>query len=170
MSKELKPKEKEFISEYLSNGNNATQAVLKVWPDLKEESARSKGSFLLTNDNIREKLNSTISDSLLRKKHEKLLEQKRVEYFVFPKAMDEEEIVEKVNAAGFEVIVIRDGEKGKYAFYSIDDAQAISKAIDMGYKLKGSYAPEKSVNVNVNADIIPTERLKALADKIRDAQ
>lgn len=30
------------------------------------------------------------------------------------------------------------------------DVQAVTKGLDMAYKLKGSYAPEKSVSLNVN--------------------
>lgn len=38
------------------------------------------------------------------------------------------------------------------------------KYLDSAYKLKGSYAPDKSVNVNVVIE--PNERLKNLADKL----
>ena len=33
------------------------------------------------------------------------------------------------------------------------DTQAISKGLDMAYKLKGSYAAEKKVNLNVDYEI-----------------
>ena len=32
------------------------------------------------------------------------------------------------------------------------DVQAVSKGLDLAYKLKGSYAPEKSATLNVNID------------------
>ncbi len=48
------------------------------------------------------------------------------------------------------------------------DTQAVSKGLDMGYKLKGAYAPEKSVNLNLNGDIVPTEELEALADQLNE--
>ena len=32
------------------------------------------------------------------------------------------------------------------------DVQAVSKGLDMGYKIKGTYAPEKTQNINVNID------------------
>lgn len=31
------------------------------------------------------------------------------------------------------------------------DVQAVSKALDMAYKIRGAYAPEKSLNLTVNA-------------------
>ena len=33
------------------------------------------------------------------------------------------------------------------------DSQAVAKGLDMGYKLKGKYAPEKSVSLTANLDI-----------------
>lgn len=42
------------------------------------------------------------------------------------------------------------------------------KALDMGYKVKGFYAPEKSINLNLNGDIIPTEELEELAQQLND--
>lgn len=33
------------------------------------------------------------------------------------------------------------------------DVQAVTKGLDMGYKLKGAYAPEKTVNLDINVDI-----------------
>lgn len=35
----------------------------------------------------------------------------------------------------------------------VPDTQAVSKGLDMAYKLKGSYAPEKTINQNVNLNI-----------------
>lgn len=48
------------------------------------------------------------------------------------------------------------------------DVQAVSKGLDMGYKIKGSYAPEKSVNLNLNGEIIANEELEELAKKLND--
>lgn len=41
------------------------------------------------------------------------------------------------------------------------------KAADMIFKVHGTYAPEKSVNLNVEVE--PTERIKKLADLLRKA-
>ena len=66
--------------------------------------------------------------------------------------MDDEEIKDHVEAAGLQLIVIRFSDKGKLAFYSLDDAQAISKALDMGYKLKNKYpqnTPGVAIQINM---------------------
>ena len=39
------------------------------------------------------------------------------------------------------------------------------KYLDSAYKLKGSFAPNKHVNLNLTADV-PNEKLKKLADKL----
>lgn len=48
------------------------------------------------------------------------------------------------------------------------DVQAVSKGLDMGYKLKGAYAPEKNINLNLNGEIIPNEELQSLAKQLND--
>lgn len=40
------------------------------------------------------------------------------------------------------------------------------KALDMAYKLKGSYAPERHVNLNIKPE--PSERVKKLADELNE--
>lgn len=47
------------------------------------------------------------------------------------------------------------------------DVQAVSKGLDMAYKIKGNYAPEKSVNLNIDA--APSDRIKELARKLKEA-
>ena len=60
---------------------------------------------------------------------------------------------------------IRHFQKGELETeYEELDSNAISKGLDMGYKLKGKYAPEKSMNVNVDVDIA-NPQLIALAEE-----
>lgn len=53
-------------------------------------------------------------------------------------------------------------ERHKALLYKDDpdgqpDTAAVSKALDMAYKLKGSYAAEKQTVMNVNVDVKPTD-------------
>lgn len=48
------------------------------------------------------------------------------------------------------------------------DTQAVTKGLDMAYKLKGNYAPEKSVSVVI--DVEADSEVKALAKKLNDLQ
>lgn len=71
--------------------------------------------------------------------HKELLDQKRVEYFVFPSRMEDKEIEEHVKAAGLTVIVIRKSDRGKLAFYSTADVVAKKAALEMGYRIQGAF-------------------------------
>lgn len=151
----LSKKEKGFIKDYIKTGNG-TKSVMNNY-DVKNENVAG----VIASENLRKpKIQETIarygdrfSDEELAQHHKKLLNQKQKSYFVFPKSMEDEEIIDKVNKAGFEVIVISPGDKGKYAFYSIDDAVAVKSGLDMAYKIKGTYAPEKKI-IEVDEELL----------------
>lgn len=46
------------------------------------------------------------------------------------------------------------------------DVQAVSKGLDMAYKLGGNYSAEKHININVESEASP--EIKALADKLNE--
>lgn len=155
MKKILSKKDKVFIKEVIKTGNQ-TQSAKKAYGIKDDNYAHVKASRLIQKDTIKKTIDryaDRFSDEELEKHHKELLNQKQVAYFVFPKFMDDDEIEEKVNAAGFNVIVIRFGEKGKYAFYSISDANAKKSALDMAYKIKGTYAPEKK-SIEIDEDLL----------------
>lgn len=115
--------------------------------------ATAKNPEKLTKSQGFKTLGAEIPNSLVIKKHFDLLQQKQLSYFVFNKDMPDEEIKDHLLANGLEVISIRPSDKGKMAFYSLNDATAIAKGLDMAYKLKGSYAPEKHDLKGVVGDI-----------------
>src|ERR1044072_2548478 len=49
-----------------------------------------------------------------------------------------------------------------------DESNIAVKALDMAYKLKGSYAPDKSINLNVNADIKQDPKARAIGEKYEE--
>ena len=48
------------------------------------------------------------------------------------------------------------------------DVPAVSKGLDMAYKIKGTYAPEKNINVNIESH--PSDRIKELAYNLNYAK
>lgn len=48
------------------------------------------------------------------------------------------------------------------------ETTAVSKGLDMAYRLKGSYAPEKSVNVNIEKQMMADEELQSIAERLND--
>lgn len=152
MTPKLTKKQRGFVKDYLATGNG-TQAALANYETNNIDVAKSIASENLTKPYIQQAVSKVIDKDLLTEKHLELLEQTRIDYFVFPKWMEDDEIVIHVeDATGIKVLNVRETEKGKMAFYAIADAQARGKALDLAYKLRGDYAPEKSVSVNVQVE------------------
>ena len=132
--KEIKPKEKEFAQRYITNGNNATQAAKDTYQITNDNYARLKGHRKVKSKNVQKAIKSiadSIPDSLLIEKHLELLNSRET--------------------------IVSDGEV-------IDDkidVHGVSKGLDMAYKIKGAYAPEKSINTIVG--------LEELENQIKDA-
>lgn len=158
----LSKKQKGFIKDYIKTGNGV-QSALNNYDTKDYKTASAIAIENLEKPIIQqtiERYSDRFSDEELAQHHKKLLNQKQKSYFVFPKSMEDEEIIDKVNKAGFEVIVISPGDKGKYAFYSIDDSIAKKAGLDMAYKLKGSYAPEKK-SIEIDEEL-----LKAVSNRV----
>lgn len=147
----LTKKQRGFVKDYLET-DNATEAAERNYEVKNRNVANAIGAENLAKPSVKqaiESLANRIPDDKIIEKHLSLFEQKQVEYFTFPKKMNDVEIEDKVNRAGFEVITISEGEKGKYAFYSIPNANAIKSALDMSYKLKGAYSDEAQKTTNI---------------------
>jgi hypothetical protein len=56
-----------FIAEFISNGYNATRAYLKVYPNSGYDAARSSAAALLTNPNIRERIEKEFEKKVMKK-------------------------------------------------------------------------------------------------------
>lgn len=139
-----------FVETYIETGN-ATKSAKEAYDIESYSYAGVKG-----HENLKKpKIQDAIDDALLYKHHIDLFKSKRVDYFVFPKTMSDEAIVEHVNSTGIKVITVRETDKGKMAFYAVPDANAIKGALDLAYKIKGTYAPEKSVVLNIDAEADP---------------
>ena len=64
----LKPQHIQFVAEYLTNGNNATEAYLKTSTTQSNKVASSRGYKLLNNPNIKEAIRRFISNYLEERK------------------------------------------------------------------------------------------------------
>ena len=58
--------EDRFMSVFATNGGNATQAALTVWPDLKYEQAKKKGHLIANNDEVRERFRKRVNKQTSR--------------------------------------------------------------------------------------------------------
>lgn len=143
----LTKQDQTFVEEVVMHGNQ-TEAAKKAYGIKNEGYARLKGHRMITKDNIVNAVKSyaeLIPDELLKKTH---LEGLKAGKKIF-----------KNNNATGEIEEV--GIEPDYA--------TRHKYLDSGYKLKGLYAPEKHVNLNLNGELIPDEELEGLAKQINDA-
>lgn len=168
MSRNLTKKQREFIDEYIETGNG-TQSALEVYDiDPNGKDPKKTASVIATENlgkhSIREEITKRITLEDIDKAHKSLLDAVRLDYFVFPKSMSDEEITSHVEAQGLTCLNIRPSDKGKLAFFTLPDGMSRSKAIEIWHKVQGTYAPEKQAHVHVHVEANP--RLKELAKKL----
>ena len=134
---ELKPKEKEFVKEYVASNENGTATAQKVYKIEDEDYAGVKAHRLISKDKIKteiEKVKQTIAERI----PDDLLVEKNIA------------LLNKMET------IITKGEDGKTTVIESDqiDARAVAKGLDIAHRVKGNYAPEGAVNVNVNINPI----------------
>ena len=144
--KRLTKKEKGFVKDYIKT-DNATLAAKRNYeiesPDI-ENVAASIGSENLTKPKIIKAIADAFPDQLLAEKHLELLNKR------------EKVIIERKNDDGSDVYEVLDQP----------ETQAVGKALDMAYKIKGSYQAEKPVSPNLNIFIkIENKELEAVRQK-----
>lgn len=118
MADNLSKKEKGFIKDYLETGNGV-QSALNNYDTEDYSTAGVIAHENLKKPKIIKAITELLPDDLLAEKHLKLLNKQQV-------------LITK-NEDG-EADIIQTGEI---------DVQAVAKGLDMAYKLKGNYAPEK---------------------------
>lgn len=125
----IKPSERKFINEYIKDGD-AVRAVIDTDKRIvSEESAEQLAKKHLNNKTIQELADTLLGNALLVVKHAELLEQTKT-------------------------VVQYDPKTGQIIAENTDipDTDVRLKALDMAYKLRGLYAPEKRQTVNLNIE------------------
>lgn len=102
-------------------------------------------------------------ESTVAEIHGQMLKASRIEHLVFPAAMSDDEIKEVLESiSGCKLQKIKHGDKAKHAYFWVADNKARQGAIDMTYKLRGSYAAEKVKIENPIGDLSDAELEAAL--------
>lgn len=73
-----------------------------------------------------------------------------------------DDLLEKVHLEGLQATQVRFTPEGNRI--DVEDYATRHKYLDTAHKLKGTYAPEKSVTLTINTE--PNERLKKLAERL----
>lgn len=162
----LTAKQKTFVKTFLETGIGI-EAAKKAY-DIRpgdDNTAASIASENLRKPNVVEAIRNGQKDEQIDEAFNKLINLKRIDYFVFPMMMSNKEIEEHVNAQGIEVLNIRESDRGKLAFYAVPDGRALGKALDIWSKISGAEAPKKNINLNVVVKE-PSDKVKDLAKKL----
>lgn len=150
---ELRPKQRRFVEEYIENGGNATKAVIDAGYNTKNNlTARVIGSENLTKPNIQNAIKSLadrIPDDLLERVH-----------------LEGLEATKRSGTGGMKIGIGTDGKVNDIGHTEIDepDYAVRHKYLDSAYKLKGAYAPDKSINLDIQANITDP-KARELAEK-----
>ena len=139
MTVKLTKKQQEFIEQYSKTGNG-TLSALKAYSTKDENTAAVIASENLRKPKIVEALEEALPQSMLLEVHREGLYATK-------------EIWKNNNETGQ---VEHVGDEADFAVRA--------RYLDMAYKIKGSYAPEKHMNVNVNVEA--SEKIKELAKKL----
>lgn len=179
MARALTKKQKGFVKDYAKTGNGV-QAALKnyeIESKDKERVAASIATENLTKPDIVKAIHDALPDDLLEKKHLQLLDATALERMSFDENTDDAVIEDVVRRMpGYELLHIvtnldsHGAITSKYAYVKAPDNLTQDKALDKAYKLKGSYAAEKSVALNLNVEPrnIENSDLEAIRQRFED--
>lgn len=120
-----------------------------------------------------------IPDEKIYRTHGELMEASQIQHYVFPKVrrgknnvkdMTDKEIEKLINAMpGCKLIYIkRDPYVGAVAYFTSPENRSRKDAVDMAYKLKGRYAPDKVELSKRKFEDLSNAELAALIKKTRD--
>jgi len=160
----LSKKQKGFVKDYVETGNGVKSA-LKNYDTDDYNVANQIAIENLQKPTIQKEILSIaeqIPDELLVQRHKELLNSTNVEHMVYPPFRSEKErkeientgqnigeqltdieIIQFYKDINCEVRRIVHGDMARHVYFWSADNKARKDAIDMAYKLKGQYAPEK---------------------------
>lgn len=148
MNDGLTKKQRGFVKDYLKTGIGSL-AVKENYDVSDDATARAMASENLTKPNIKKAIEDALPDDLLARVH-----------------LEGLNATKRSNVGGMKIGIGTDGKVNDFGHTDIDepDYAVRHKYLDSAYKIKGSYAPEKSVNVNVEVEASPV--IKELTDKL----
>lgn len=163
MANKLTKKQRGFVKDYIVLGNG-TQAALANYNTQSPRVAQTIASENLSKPIIAKAISDALPDSLIAERHLELLNSTYVEHLVFPTGpketvedddtkLSDVQITEMLAEVNCKVRRIVRGETARHVYFWSADNRARKDAIDMAYKVKGTYAPEKHANLTMVAEI-----------------
>jgi hypothetical protein len=139
--RKLSLKQKRFIAEYLKDGNG-TKAALVAYDTKDYFTANAIAVENLQKPSIENAIAEALPDELLKERHLELLNKREVVSYKKDDGTYEREMIDQ------------------------PDTMAVSKGLDMAYKIKGSYAPEKQIIAH--AFVLPDEEKSRIDNILND--
>jgi len=151
-------KQKKAVEKIIENSGNVSKAMREVG---YSPITAINPSNLTNSKGFKELMEKNLPDNLLTKKHKALLNSKRIEHLVFPTKTEDKEIKKLLRSVNCKVRKIQHGEMAKHVWFWSQNDRALKDGLDMAYKLKGKYAPTKSIQLKVERKIIDPEILES---------
>lgn len=117
-------RQKKAFDKALENGGNVSKAMSES--DFSPAMAKNPQK-LTRSKGWQELMDKYLPEEKLAKIHKQVLEKK-------------------------EILLVSDGKEGSHLEYTGQPHPDVVKGLDMAFKLRGSYAPEKSINLNLDAE------------------
>lgn len=105
-------------------------------------------------------LEEFLPDHEILSEHESLLKSRRLDHMTFPANIEDEVIDELLADVNCVLRKVVHGTQAKHAYFWSPDNRARKDGLDMIYKLKGKYAPEKFEDVSPYKDLSTTELME----------
>jgi hypothetical protein len=144
------------LSEIIRNhkGKQKSITIGKILEEAGYSKEVSSSPTLVTKSKgFQELLEKYLPDDLVLETHTNLLKATGLDHYVFPPSTTDEEMKEIIESVpGCKLMKISHGDQWNRAYYWVPDNKSRKDAIDMAYKLKGSYKAEK-VEHGVSEDL-----------------
>lgn len=147
-------RQKKVIDSLVGNGGSLTKAMVKA--GYSPQYAKNPKKFRTT-ASFKQLIDVNLPDWLLAEKHQEALEAQAVDSFVFPLAMEDEDIAELIKNWGFKLTRISHGQTNNRAYFVMPDHKIRLDAIKEGYKIKNKYEPEQIVVTKKYEDMTDEE-------------
>lgn len=153
MRDKLTKKQRGFVKDYIKTGNG-TKAALNNY-DIESDSPETVASAISTENLSKPLIQNAIQEAL----PDELLAQVHLDGLAATK---------RSGTGGMKIGIGTDGKVNDFGHTEIDepDFAVRHKYLDSAYKLKGLYAPEKSLIVTV--DIEANDEIKKLAEQLNE--
>ena len=156
-------KQKRFIKNLAENGGNSRRAALAA--GYSQEMADNPKK-IFNSIAVKESCRDIFDPAEISKLHNRLVHADVFSQYSFSKSMPNKEIVKIMSKVDYKIVRIIKLNRGKICYFLKPDNQTRLKAIDMAYKVTGTYNSSKLKQEDPLAQFSNEE----LYDLIRDAE